>query len=209
MKKIILATLTFGLLINSFAQTEKKKLPAFAIHFFFNDFKTAEQLRTTGIVDVFRTKSWKRTNQMNPGLALSYINGISDHVDFIGTLSGSFVDYPIPGKDNASNSKFLLEAAVAANLKLLSDNYFISPYISVGAGVSKWSGYYGAFIPAGLGLQVKLFDEASLLINSQYRMRVTENVAYHFYHSIGFAGNLSKRKVVEAAPLPAPPATVE
>ena len=142
---------------------------------------------------------------MNPGLALSYLEGLSNHVDLIGTLSGSFVEYPIPGKDNASNNKFLLEAAGVANLKLLTDHYFISPYLSIGAGISKWGGYYGAFIPAGIGLQVKLFDEASLMINSQYRMPVTENVAYHLYHSIGFAGNLFKRKVEESAQLPSPP----
>jgi outer membrane protein OmpA-like peptidoglycan-associated protein len=81
----------------------------------------------------------------------------------------------------------------------------VSPYITLGAGVSKYSGYYGAFIPTGVGLQVNIFDEAFLLINSQYRIPITENTAYHIYHSIGFAGSIAKKKVVEVAPLPSPP----
>lgn len=209
MKKIILTLFTLGLLINSFAQDDNIKGPALGIHFFFNDFKTAAELRASGIVSVIRTKNWKRTNQMSPGLAVSYVNGISKHMDFISTASGSFVEYPIPGKVNLGPNKFLLEVAAAANFKLLTDKYLISPYVTLGAGVSKYGGYYGAFVPAGVGLQVNLFDEAFLLINSQYRIPVTENVAYHLYHSIGVAGNIVKRKVVEPAPLPPPPAPVE
>src|SRR6185437_1337705 len=52
--------------------------------------------------------------------------------------------------------------------------------------------------PVGLCLQVNIADEAFVLINSQYRISVTENTSYHFYHSIGVAGNISARK--EPAP---------
>ena len=205
--KIILTALTFGLFISSFAQNNHVKLPSVGLHFFFNDFKTAEEIRTSGIVSVLKTNDWKKTNRMPPGLAASYMMGLSNHVDFISTASASFMDYPVPGKDNnGSSNKSLLEATAEVNLKLLTDNYFITPYVSLGAGFSKYGGYYGALIPAGVGLQLNLFDEAFLLINSQYRIPVTENVAYHFYHSIGFAGNIVKRKEVEPTSLPAPPA---
>ena len=205
--KIILTALTFGLFISSFAQNNHVKLPSVGLHFFFNDFKTAEEIRTSGIVSVLKTKDWKKTNRMPPGLAASYMMGLSNHVDFISTASASFMDYPVPGKDNnGSSNKSLLEATAEVNLKLLTDNYFITPYVSLGAGFSKYGGYYGALIPAGVGLQLNLFDEAFLLINSQYRIPVTENVAHHFYHSIGFAGNIVKRKELEPASLPTPPA---
>jgi hypothetical protein len=96
MKKIILSLLAFGLLINSFAQNEYKKSPSVGIHFFYNDFKTAQELRNSGLANVIRTKNWKKTSRMIAGLAASYIEGVNDHVDFIATASGSFVDYPIP-----------------------------------------------------------------------------------------------------------------
>jgi len=209
MKKIILSFLAFGLLINSFAQNEYKKLPSLGIHFFFNDFKTAAELRNGGLASVIRNKNWSKTSRMTPGLAVSYMEGLSNNIDFIGTASGSFIDYPIPDKSSLSVTKFLLDVTAVANLKLTSDKYWVSPYLSLGAGVSKFGGYYGAFIPTGAGLQFNLFDESYILINSQYRIPVTENVAYHLYHSIGFAGSITKKKVVELAPLPPPPPPVE
>jgi len=78
---------------------------------------------------------------------------------------------------------------------MFSNQYWVSPYLQLGVGISKFQGYWGAFIPAGVGLQVNLFDEAFLLINSQYRVPVTENTAnYHFFHSIGLAGIIGKKK---------------
>ncbi|MEO6548346.1 MAG: OmpA family protein [Ferruginibacter sp.] len=206
MKKIALSFLTVMLLfINSFAQNEYKKTPSVGVHFFLEDFKTATELRTDGLASVIKNKNWSKFNRMSPGLAVSFINGVSNKIDFITTASGSFVDYPVPDKPAAGKDKFLLDVTAVANIKLVSDNYWVSPYLSLGVGASKFGGYYGAFIPTGVGLQLNLLDEAFVLINSQYRLPVTENSAYHFYHSIGFAGNIVRKKIVEAAPLPAPP----
>jgi outer membrane protein OmpA-like peptidoglycan-associated protein len=203
MKKIILSFLSFGLLINSFAQQDNKKLPSLGVHLFFNDFKTAAELRNGGLANVIRNKNWTKTGRMNAGLAVSYMEGLSNNLDFVATASGAFLNYPVPDKVN-TGIKFYLDVTAMANLKLLSDQYVVSPYLSLGAGVSKAGGYYGAFIPTGVGLQINLFDESFIMINSQYRIPVTENVAYHLYHSVGFAGALRKRKVIEVAPLPIP-----
>ncbi|MDO9376016.1 MAG: OmpA family protein [Ferruginibacter sp.] len=205
MKKIFLSLLAIGSLINCFAQNEFKKTPSIGIHFFYNDFQTAKDLRTQGLANVIRDNNWKKTSRMTPGLAVSFLKGINDKVDFITTASGSFVEYPVPTSSIDGSSRFLLDVTAVTNIKLLSDKYTFTPYLSAGLGASKYGGYYGAFIPAGVGLQFNIFDEAFLLINSQYRIPVTENVAYHLYHSIGFAGNVVKRKVAEPAPLPEPP----
>ena len=204
MKKIILSFLAFGLLINSFAQQDYKKFPSLGVHLFFNDFKTAAELRNGGLASVIRNKNWTKTSRMNAGLAVSYMEGLGNNLDFVTTASAAFVDYPVPDKAS-TGIKLYLDVTAMANLKLLSDQYVVSPYLSLGAGVSKAGGYYGAFIPTGVGLQINLFDESFIMINSQYRLPVTENVAYHLYHSIGFAGAVKKRKVVEVAPLPIPP----
>ena len=205
MKKIILSFLAFGLLMNVYAQSDYKKLPALGVHFLFNDFKTAEELRRSGLASVIRDKNWSKTSRMSVGLAFSYMEGLSNNLDFVATASGSFVDYPVPDKPAFGSSRFLLDVTAMGNLKLISDKYWVSPYLSLGAGVSKVGGYYGAFIPTGLGLQFNLFDEAYIMVNSQYRIPITENVAYHLFHSIGLAGNIKKRTVREMAPLPPPP----
>ncbi|MEO5890046.1 MAG: OmpA family protein [Ferruginibacter sp.] len=204
MKKIILSFLAIGLLTVSFAQDDYKKLPSLGVHFFFTDFKTAAELRSDGLPSVLKAKNWSKTSRMNPGLAISYMQGLSNKLDFVTMVSGSFADYPVPDKPGIG-SKFLVDATAVANLKLLSDKYTVSPYLSLGAGVSKFAGYYGAFIPAGAGFQINLFDEAFILANAQYRIPITENTAYHLFYSIGFAGSVTKKKAVEVAPLPPPP----
>jgi len=203
MKKLLLVFIGLGLIITSFAQGEYKKRPSFGIHFVLNDFRTAQNLRTSGLPGVIRSKEWHKTKYMTAGLAVSYLQGLNNNLDFVATLSGSFLDYPIAGKPLRNNPSMLLEGAATLNLKLLSDKYCFTPFLTAGIGGSKYIGYYSAFMPFGVGAQVRLIDEVYLLLNSQYRVPITENGSYHFYHSVGFAANLTKKK--EPAPVVVPP----
>jgi outer membrane protein OmpA-like peptidoglycan-associated protein len=208
MKKILSVLICFGLFVTSFAQGDHKKRPTLGIHFILNDFKNAQSLRAGSLSSVIKSKEWYKAKNMTAGMGISYLQGLNDNLDFSGTLSGTFTRYPVPGKVLSNDNELLLEAAAAVNLKLISDDYWVSPYLTLGAGASKYKGYYGAFIPAGIGFQVNMFDEAMILFNSQYRIPVTENVAYHFFHSIGVATALTKKK--EPAPVaPPPPPVVE
>jgi hypothetical protein len=204
MKKSLFFLLSIGTCMAVFAQENYKKQPALAVSFVLNDFKTAADLRAGSLVNIIRDKQWKKAKRMTPSLGISYIEGLGDHVDFAGSLSGSFLDYPIPNKITNGNDGFLLEGAATANLKLVTDKYICSPFLTLGVGASKYNSTFGAFIPAGLGLQFNLFDEAFILLNSQYRIPVTENVAHHLYHSIGIAGSLKKKVVKEAAKVELP-----
>ena len=192
-------------LLSSFGQNDFKKRPALGVHLIMNDFNSASTIRTSSLSNVITSKSWSKTQNMSAGIGVSYIQGVSNYVDFAATISGSFLDYPIPGKALRGTNDLLLEAVVTGNLKLLSDKYWVSPFVTAGLGGSKYKGYYGAILPLGVGIQVNLFDETYLLINSQYRIPITENATYHFYHSFGVAGNINKKKVVVIAPPPPPP----
>ncbi|MBS1511458.1 MAG: OmpA family protein [Bacteroidetes bacterium] len=205
MKKILLSFLTIGLLVNSYGQNDYKKSPTLAMHFVLNDFKSAATVRAYSLATLFKSNDWKKTYNMTAGLGVSYLQGLSNHIDFEGGLSGSFVDYPVPGKTLTGTNELLLEAVGQANVKLLTDKYVVNPYFSAGLGASKYKGYYSAIAPVGFGLQVNLFDETFLLINSQYRIPITENAAYHLYYSFGIAGNVGKKKEVVLPPPPPPP----
>ena len=204
MKRLTLLLIAFVSFVSANCQKEDyKKGHALGVSFFVSDFKTASEIRTDGIVDVFKNHDFFKTSRMNPGLAVNYLSGLSNHVDFIATLGGSFVDYPIQNMAPFGKDNFLLESTAGLNLKLLTDRYVVVPYIDLGVGASMYKKYFGAFVPVGLGLQINIADEAYLLINSQYRVAITENASYHLYHSIGLAGNISKKR------LPPPPKAVE
>lgn len=185
--------------------------PTLGVHFLFHDFKTAIDIRNTSLKDVLEHRRFGKVKEMSPGLAINYIDGWTKHFDFTATLAGSFLDYPKRDGTSFGQDNLLLEGDVSIRGKMLSNKYWLSPYLQIGAGISMYKGTWGAFIPAGVGLQVNFFDEAYLLINSQYRMAVTESVNYHFFHSVGLAGNIGTRKKVtkEIPPPPLPPPPVD
>lgn len=208
MKKLFLSTMTTFAFLLSFGQSEYQKLPSFGIHYFNNDFETAKELRASSLADVIKNKKFTKTERMNPGIAISYIRGMGKYIDVTTSLAGSFVDFDVPGSGTAGTEKFFLEGTLTGNLKLLSDKYCVNPFLTLGIGGYGYRSTYGAFIPAGAGIQFKIVKDVFILANSQYRIPVTEKAAYHFYHSLGIAAPLVDRKAPVVVP-PPPPVVVD
>lgn len=179
---------------NVAAQQKSYKQPVtLGIHFLFNDFVTATAIRQTSLSSVLKNKQFGKIRDMSQGLALSFGKGVSETFDFYSTIAGSFLAYPMRDQPESGSEFLLLEADASIRGKMLPDKYWLIPYVQVGAGVSKFKGYWGAFIPVGVGVQVNFFGEAYLQVNSQYRVAVTESANYHFVHSIGLVGNIGRR----------------
>jgi OOP family OmpA-OmpF porin len=196
MKKTLSLVFSFFLLCYSYSQdTEKQsyiRRPALGISFLFNDYTTAQRIRASTLSSVLANKQKAKFNEMESGIAISYFKGLNNNLDLATTLAGSFADYPV-GSENSIDSKLIFEGDVSINIKLLSEQYWLTPFASVGAGISKYGSYWGALIPVGLGLKLNLFDEAHFFYNTQYRIPVTTNTSnYHFMHSIGIAGVIGK-----------------
>ncbi len=214
MKKLIMCLLTVGFLGAAVAQTSSwKKRPTLSVNFFLKDFITPDRISTTSLASVLQNNSWARTLSMSPGLSVQYFQGLTDHLDFMGSLGGTFVNYPfLNGKPKLGQDKFLLEADASLNMKLLSDKYFMVPYLSAGLGASMYAGtYFGTYIPVGTGLQFNLGDAESFLFTQfSYHIPVTTTTTnYNFNYSIGFGSPLVEKKVVKVIPPPPPPIKVE
>jgi outer membrane protein OmpA-like peptidoglycan-associated protein len=206
MKKIMLSLLAGIVGTIAVAQDQKDyiKPPTFGLHFILNDFKTADDLRNKGLASVLRNKDWSKMSNMSKGAAVSYTQGFTPHLDFSAVLSASFERFQVPDKPAELNEHLFLEAVATANLKLLTDNYIVNPFLTAGVGASKYKGYYSAILPLGVGLQVRLAENVNFVANMQYRVPVTENAAYHLYHSLGVTQSFP-RKVepkVEAPVMP-------
>ena len=214
MKKILFGILFLCPALFSMGQdpapkTSYKKGQLLGVHFTLHDFQTAADIKEKGLSEVLEAGQWYKTSRMNPGLALSYTKGLSENIDFMARLGGTLLKYPIPGKTAPANDKLLLEADANINLKLLTDRYLISPYISAGFGASAWGGYFGSYIPTGLGLQMNFFEETYLFIQAQYRVPVTTGTtARHLFYGFGIAGNIGKKKEVVVLPPPPPPVII-
>jgi hypothetical protein len=198
MRKLILTSLVLVSALNVWAQNSPvknslKKGKTLGFHFTFHDFATASELKSDGLSAVLTEKDWMKTSRMNPGVAFSYSNGISENLDIMTRLGGSILKYPVPGKSSSSSDKLLMEADVNLNIKLLTDAYTVVPYFSVGVGASTWGGYGKAYIPMGVGLQVHLAEKTHLLFQTQYRAPVTtSNGARHLFWGMGITSDIGK-----------------
>lgn len=186
----------------AYSQNDYIQPPTLGIYFFFNDFKSAANIRATSLRQALRSSQFGKLKEMSPGLALNYISGLSKYFDFTGTLTGGFLDYYKQDGDLLGQDNLLLEGDVSIKGKLFSNRYWVSPFVQIGTGISKFRNYWGAFIPAGTGIQVNLFEEAFFVFNAQYRVAVTETVSDHFFYSIGIAGNIGRRKTANRSVLP-------
>lgn len=209
MKKILavlLAVCSFAPAI--FGQKDNVRPAAIGISFILDDFKTASLIRSSSFSQVINSKKWAKPKDMVPGLALSYFQGLTNHIDFAGTLAGSYLKYPVPNHAPFSSDRFLLEADASMNFKMVSEKYWVQPYLIAGIGAHMYGGsYFGAFLPTGLGFKINFFDDTHLFATTQYRIPVTKTTAeYHFFNQIGLAGRIGNKKVPELKPLPpAPP----
>ncbi len=207
MKKILVSSFAVFLLVaTTLGQSTNKVRPAaLGISFFLNDYTTAQRIRSTSLSSVLANKKWAKVNEMAPGLALTYFKGISNYVDFAGTLATSFINKPFTNRTAFSSDFLLMEADASLQLKLVTEDYWVQPHVSIGAGAQHINGYFGAFIPVGAGFKVNLYDEAHLYFNSQYRVPVTQATSgYRFVYNIGVAGVIGKKKVEPVKPVVIP-----
>ena len=207
MKKLLASVVAgYCLFTTGYSQTKLPiRQPAIGISFTLTDFVTAQRIRTTSLASVFNNKKFAKFREMSPGIAISYFKGILPRIDFAATLNGSFLDYPFRNRAPFGNNHLLLEGDASANFKLVTEDYWVIPYATIGVGVHTYKGYYGGFVPLGVGLRVNLFDEAGINFTSQYRIPANyETSNYHFFHSIGIYGIIGQKKE-EPKPLPPVP----
>lgn len=200
MKKLFVLALAALAFSNADAQKKEyefKKRPSFGVHFFFNDFKTPAEIKASSLTTVLNSNQWYRFNRMDPGLAFTFTNGLTDYVDYNVRLGFSFLRYPFRNRATPADNKLLTEADAALHIKMVKDNHFVVPYISAGVGASAYKGYFSAIMPLGVGLEFNVFEDSYFSLNSQYRLAVTDNASNHLFYSLGFAQPLTAKKKPE------------
>lgn len=190
---LLLLSVTVISATSLFAQNKDvKKAPVLGVNFVLNDFTTATRLKNHSLAGVLKDKNWAQFSEMSYGLSVNFLQGITNHVDFAGTLTGSFVKYPFSNKPASTGDALLVELDAAVNLKLLTDQYVVVPYAIAGVGASMYKGSdFAAQIPVGMGFQFRLGKgDAFLFTQGVYRVKATASAANHFTYSFGFAAPL-------------------
>lgn len=183
----------FGFL-TSFAQNaDHKKARSLGFQFSFIDHQTATDLRTKAFANVINEEQWYRINRKAPALTLTYMKGLSNTVDFAARLTGSFLAYPLRGVANNGQELFLSELDANVHVKLLPDHFLVVPYFSAGAGVLTTNKSLAAYIPLGVGLQINLWNDAFVHLQTIHRSPVTSKATHSLFHSIGVSVPIEKK----------------
>jgi OmpA-OmpF porin, OOP family len=182
--------------------TSAKKGTLVGIHFNALDLKTPLTFKSAAGNRTFST-----VQDMDYGFSISYWKGLTNTIDLSARAGLMFHDYntidraaPTPKGENIG-----IELEPTLNFRPYGDNAIISPFLTAGIGVGAYNGKFGAYIPAGVGVQFNFNSLSYLFIQSQYRFTLDKKtVSDNMFYSLGFAQNISKEKPAPVAAMPAP-----
>jgi len=213
MKKLLLTFPILCLAVISFGQNNSLiKVPSLGFGGFFKDYTTPQNISSSSLSKVIQNSNYGNIASMNPGLNINYLQGISKHIDFMGVLSGCFTRFAHKETSYPVNDQFLFDLDMHANLKLLTDNYIVNPYLTEGIGASFYNGnqrYLMANAISGAGIQFKVTSSFFVLLQTAYKFGLTNGDKDNLNYSLGFVGSLKERKVATPKAIPVQPPLVE
>jgi outer membrane protein OmpA-like peptidoglycan-associated protein len=176
----------------------------FGIHFNLADFNGP-----SGIKDPLTGKVYSSVRNMSKGLSFSYWKGLTSKIDYSIKLNAMFHDYNLIHYGLSDKTEFGVELEPTINIRPMKDNSKIAPFLTAGVGGGYYTGRFGAYVPAGVGLQFNWSSVTYLLIQAQYKFTLTDKVLDdNLFYSFGIAENVGKKKEVVVLP-PLPPPVVE
>lgn len=205
MKQKITLVFTFILFAAAaFAQvssTNEKKPALIGIHFSAVDFTTIPRFK-----DRSQPRDIANLKDLDFGLSISYWKGLTSNIDFSLKASGFLHDYGFDRNPIRVEKKELgVELEPSLNFQLFKEGAAFSPFLTTGVGVGYYTGEFGAYIPAGVGLQANFNSETYVFLQAQYRFTLTkDDLKDHLFYSLGVAQSIGtpKPKVVPPPPPP-------
>lgn len=208
MKQKLTLILALSLLATSaFSQKNKKmgsgdkKGSLVGVHFNLQDFKAP-----LGIKDPATGKVYSTFTEMTKGLSLSYWKGLTSRLDLAVKINGSFRDYSSLRGGLANKTEFGVELEPTLNFRFFPDKALFNPFLTAGIGGGYYTDKIGAYVPAGVGMQVNFNSLTYMFIQAQYRWDITKKTAVgdNLFYSVGFAQNIGKEKPAVVPPPPPP-----
>lgn len=196
--KTLIIVITLFLFASVNAQSYIKP-SALGIHYSLTDFETVAKIKSTSFSDVLNNKQWSLPSQMMTGIGADFLKGITSHIDFAASLNYTkgINTFNLPASNINSYSLFTLDALL--NIKLLSDKYYVRPFLIAGAGLYDQNGT-GMYAPLGMGFQFNIFNAAILNVQTQYRQAFKSADNSNLFYQIGFATALVKKKITPSKP---------
>ncbi len=197
---LVLALICFGTAAFSQDSRSPKKNAAFGIHLNAIDFTTPLTFD-----DKNSPRRFAELKDMDFGLSLSWWKGLTNKIDFAARFNTMLHGYAADRGDFANNREVGLELEPTLNIRPVNDNALIAPFLTAGVGGGYYTGEWGAYIPAGVGIQVNFKSTTYLMLQANYRWSLTTDVLKdHLVYSFGVLQSLGQKKVMAPPPPPVP-----
>lgn len=195
MKKIFIVILLAACFGSVKAQSASaKKAPTIGLHFFYNDFASAQSIKINGLGTVVKNNLWTRPNNMQGGFGVDYMQGVAKKFDAVGAFNASWVDYLMPSGILYGSNNFLLDVNAGVHVKMFTERRAINPFLIAKAGYASYKNLHGFTLNPGAGIQANFFNEALVLLTAEYRKAWGNSISNQLYYSIGIAANFIKAK---------------
>ncbi len=205
MKQKLALVLTFVVLTTgAFAQMKNsgmtKKPALVGIHLDAVDFKTPITLK-----DKSSSRIFAKPKDMDFGFSISYWRGLTSIIDFSTKVTALLHDYAADRNVAYAKTEIGLELEPSLNIRPFQDNNIFNPFLTVGIGGGYYSSKWGAYAPAGIGLQFNFNSVTYLMLQGQYRFSLTKDVLKdNIFYSIGLLQNFGPEKPMVIPPPPPP-----
>ncbi len=195
---LVLATATMA---------QNKKGSLIGVHFDALDIKTPQTFK-----DNSGPKTLAGLRDQDFGFSVSYWRGLTSHLDFSVKASLLFHDYS--GLDRNSytpkQNQTGVELEPSLNAFLFNNSSLFNAFVTAGIGIGSYTGKFGTYVPAGVGIQANFNRETYLFLQAQYRWSLDEKtLKNNLFYSFGIAQRIHGDPKPKVIPPPPPPVVVD
>ena len=173
----------------------------------FDSPKKSQQVGASINLTNFPTTNFANGGTSDAGYSLFFWNGITNKLDYSVRYNGLFSHYT---KNPNGKDEYISELEGSLHARLMTDNHLIQPFVSAGVGFGGYSQSVVPYFPIGLGVQLNLYSEGYVFLQSNYRVSTnTAKLDNNMFYSLGYTIPLTHRTVkAKVTPPPPPPAPV-
>ncbi len=201
-QKLTLFLVTMVIGAGVFAQNSAKKPALFGIHFNALDLKTPMVIKD----DAISLNNLPKIKELDFGFGLSYWKGLTNTIDFSTKLNVNFHDYAEEDRGEYSEKQQVgIELEPTLNFRPFRDAALFNPFLTTGIGGGYYGGEFGAYVPAGVGIQLNLQSTTYVMLQAAYRFSLSkDDLKNAVFYSLGVAQTIGRPAPVVQAPPPPP-----
>ncbi|MFT3844629.1 MAG: OmpA family protein [Lacibacter sp.] len=205
-----------ALFISIAVQAQKnpaKKRGTLSFNINLTDYTFPAEIKATSVSKAFQKGDWYKPGNKSFGLGVSYWKGLAKKIDFSGTLTGTFANFPagFVKDDSIGQAKFSTQLDALLHLKAFSDKAAVNPFLTAGIGAGHFPEQFAVYAPLGAGLQFHFNAGAYFTLQAQWRNKLTSGINNNYlFYSISFRqtnlfGKKKQETVVnDVKPVPKP-----